>query len=92
MGKFAEGAVKFEPTQRGDGHCASGKWIEENFDEEDLVEFARLANGHNWTRIVRLSGRHLSQKTLILHVHGTCVCFDGVPGKGCCTSCDMGIS
>lgn len=87
MGKFAEAAAPHDIERRGDGICAAGKWITANFDEEDLDEFIRLANGHKWTVIERLSENGLKEASMIRHAHGTCVCFENVAGKACC-GCD----
>lgn len=88
MGKFASAAAQYDLDKRGDGHCVSGRWIADNLDADDLAEFVRLANGHRWELIVRLSDNHLRSKSLIRHVHGTCPCLDEAVAKGCCTSCD----
>lgn len=88
MGQFASAAAQYDLDKRGDGRCVAGKWIAENLDEEDLVEFARLSSGHKWRTILRLSEHQLAENSLNKHVHGVCVCFDGVPAKGCCTSCE----
>lgn len=88
MGKFASAAAQYDINKRGDGYCVSGRWIANNFDEEDLAEFVRLANGHRWELILRLSDNNLKENSLVRHVHGTCPCFDGTETKGCCTSCD----
>ena len=88
MGKFADAATQYALDKRGDGHCVSGRWIADNLDEADLAEFVRLANGHKWELILRLSDNQLRAKSLIRHVHGTCPCLDGSTSKGCCTSCD----
>lgn len=87
MGKFADTAAQYDLDTRGDGYCVSGRWIKDSLDEEDLAEFIRLANGHRWELILRLSDNKLRSKSLIRHVHGTCPCFDGLAAKGCCTSC-----
>ncbi len=88
MGKFAESAAKFGPDQRGDGTCVAGRWITDNLDAEDLVEFARLANDHSWTRIIQLSESNLKEASLNRHAHGNCTCFSDVPGRGCCNHAD----
>jgi hypothetical protein len=87
VGKFAESALKHDISRRGDGVCVAGKWITEKFDEEDLKEFVRLANGHQWTIIERLSDNGLKEGAMTRHVHGTCACIDDVAGKACC-DCD----
>lgn len=87
MGKFAEEAALHSVDRRGNGECAAGKWITENFDEEDLAEFVRLVNGHKWVDIQRLSDNGLKEQSMIRHVHGVCVCFKNVAGKACC-GCD----
>lgn len=92
MGNFASAAAQYDLDKRGDGRCVAGRWIEGNLDEEDLVEFVRLANGHRWEVILRLSDNKLRTKSLIGHVHGACTCFDGVVAKGCCTSCDKQVA
>jgi hypothetical protein len=84
MGKFAQSAAQHDIDKRGDGTCVAGKWIAENFDDEDLAEFIRLANGHKWTLIGRLSDNNLKEASLIRHAHGTCTCFEGVAARGCC--------
>lgn len=89
MGKFAESAAQHDLNQRGDGVCVAGKWISENLDEEDLVEFTRLANGHKWHLIVTLSENKLRAASLNKHVHGLCACVRETPGKACCTQCDQ---
>ncbi len=85
MGKFASAAAQYDLTKRGDGYCVSGRWISENLDEDDMVEFLRLATGHRWELILRLSDNKLHAKSLYSHVHGSCPCFDGVAAKGCCS-------
>lgn len=84
MGQFAERAAQYDVGRRGDGACVAGKWISENLDEEDLVEFIRLAKGHRWNRIMRLSENHLKQSSLNRHAHGICTCFPDILAKGCC--------
>lgn len=84
MGKFATEASQHDLDKRGDGYCVSGRWIAENLDEEDLVEFIRLASGHKWDLIIRLSDNQLRHNSLQRHVHGACPCFDGLASKGCC--------
>lgn len=84
MGQFAQSAAQHDIEQRGDGVCVAGKWLAENFDEDDLVEFVRLANGHKWELIVRLSENGLRHASVTRHVHGTCTCFKDVAGKACC--------
>lgn len=64
--------------------CVAGKWISENLDEEDIVEFVRLSTAHKWAMVVRLSDNHLREGSLTRHVHGTCSCVGGVAAKGCC--------
>lgn len=85
MGKFAENASKHDIDRRGDGSCVAGRWIAEHLDEDDLVEFVRLATNHKWELIIRLSEHTLRQKSLERHVHGTCGCLVEVPGMNCCT-------
>lgn len=85
MGKFAEAAAQYDVEQRGDGKCVAGRWISENLDEEDLVEFDRLAKGHKWTRIISLSEYVLKIISLDKHVHGTCICIPEVAARGCCS-------
>jgi hypothetical protein len=84
MGKFAQGAAKYNTGRRGEGVCTVGKWIAKNFDEEDLAEFTRLANAHKWRRIQNLSDHNLKEHSLNHHVHGACVCVGDTPAKGCC--------
>lgn len=88
MGKFAKAASQHDLDKRGDGLCVAGRWITENLDEEDSAEFIRLASGHKWELIARLSDNKLRSKSVIRHAHGTCPCFEGLAAKGCCTSCD----
>lgn len=88
MGKFASAAAQYDLDKRGDGNCAAGRWISENMDADDIIEFVRLANGHRWELILRLSEHRLKSNSLQRHAHGTCACFDGVAAKGCCTSCE----
>lgn len=88
MGKFADAATQYDQGTRGDGHCVAGRWIVDNLDNDDLAEFVRLANGHRWELILRLSDNNLKTKSLNRHVHGTCSCFDGLAAKGCCTTCE----
>lgn len=88
MGKFAKLSERYDVDKRGDGYCVAGKWISENLDNDDLAEFIRLSNGHRWTLIVKLSDTKLRSQSLVAHVHGTCACLDGVPAKGCCTTCE----
>lgn len=92
MGKFADTASQYDLEKRGDGYCIAGRWISENLDDDDLVEFTRLACGHRWELIIRLSDNKLRIKSLDRHVHGTCPCFDGLAAKGCCASCDRATS
>lgn len=84
MGQFAHKAVQYDVDRRGDGMCVAGKWISENLDEEDLVEFTRLAQGHNWHRIMRLSDNALKMASLNRHAHGICTCFPETAGRGAC--------
>lgn len=84
MGKFAEAASQHDVDKRGDGYCVAGRWISENLDEEDLVELVRLANGHKWDLIARLTGEALRRASLDRHVHGLCPCFEGTAARGCC--------
>lgn len=84
MGKFAESAAQYDVDKRGEGACVAGKWISENFDDEDLAEFVRLACGHKWRHIIRLSDNNLKEASMSRHVHGTCSCFDDVTARGCC--------
>lgn len=87
MGKFAESAAQHDGATRGDGYCVAGRWIVNNLDEDDLVEFIRLANAHRWKLILRLSDNQLSHHSMVGHVHGLCHCFADRPAKGCC-SCE----
>ena len=84
MGTFAEAAAQYGVGKRGDGHCVIGRWINENLDKNDLAEFVRLANGHTWTLILRLSDGAIAQNSLTRHTHGVCQCPDGTAAKGCC--------
>lgn len=88
MGKFAQAAAHHDISRRGDGTCVAGKWISDNLDEDDLVEFVRLAEGHKWHLITRLSDNYLKMASLNRHVHGLCTCFPGTTAKGCC-SCNL---
>lgn len=85
MGKFAQSAAQHDISRRGDGTCVAGKWISENFDEEDLVEFVRLGKAHKWELIIRLSDNNLKQASLYRHAHGICTCFQDIAGRGCCS-------
>lgn len=88
MGKFAKTAAQHDVGHRGDGVCVAGKWIADNFDDEDLAEFVRLVKGHKWDLIERLSDGNLKENSLGRHVHGTCICInDDTPGRSCC-GCD----
>lgn len=91
MGKFAESASKHDIDRRGDGSCVAGRWIAEHLDEDDLVEFERLANNHKWELIIRLSDHKLRQKSLDRHVHGLCGCLEEKPAMNCC-SCHREVS
>lgn len=88
MGKFALSAAQYDTERRKDIACVAGKWITENFDEDDLAEFVRLANGHRWNYIISLSDNGLKEASMIRHVHGTCICFEDVAGRACC-ACDQ---
>lgn len=84
MGRFAQAASQRAVDQRGDGKCVAGRWITDNLDEEDVVELTRLAVGHNWAALVRLSDNDLREGSLSRHVHGACSCLDDIAAKGCC--------
>lgn len=91
MGQFAKSAVQHDINKRGDGFCVAGRWIASNLDENDIAEFIRLANGHRWELILRLSDNQLGNHSLNRHVHGTCPCFEDRPAKGCC-SCEKKVA
>ena len=79
VGQFAKKAVEVDAKH---SHCVVARTLVADFDDEDIVEFARLARERKWTVIQGALSQPVGVVSLRKHALGTCTCPKTAPAWG----------
>lgn len=79
MGKFAQAVEEYRTTKQK--KCIVGRSVEE-FDDDDRNEFALLLADRKFSVVQTAFGGRPGNSAIVKHAKGTCMCPEGVVGRG----------